>query len=40
MTLLHFSLKLFEILLYYLEILQSHSGGGLLIDADHDRQSV
>ena len=31
MTRLHFSLKLLEILLYYLKILQTHSKGGLLI---------
>ena len=38
MTLLYFSLKLFEILLYYLKILQSHFRGGVLIAAD--RQSI
>ena len=30
MTLLHFGLKLLEILLYYLKFLQSHSIGGLV----------
>ena len=34
MTLLHFSLKLLEILLHYLKFLQSHSRGGLLMAAD------
>ena len=34
MTLLHFSLKLLDILLYYLKILQSHSRGALLMAAD------
>ena len=38
MTLLHFGLKLLEILLYYLKFLQSHSRGGLLMAAD--RQSI
>ena len=37
MTLLHFSLKLLEILLYYLKFLQSHSRGGLLMAADRQR---
>ena len=34
MTPLHFSLKLLEILLYYLKFPQSHSRGGLLMAAD------
>ena len=40
MTLLHLSLKLLEILLYYLEILQSHSRGGLLMAARTGNESV
>ena len=39
MTLLHFSFKLLEILLYYLKILQSHSRGGLFMAARTDSES-